>query len=195
MPNIVSYSTSAEHVGIIRSIEGGNMPHILGRISAHTRAVASILFCGAARHHACNPCNSIHLERLYGGPVLLSGVPALVLSKKELDVLDRHQRLMLCRLQKLNRNTPACVVYFLSGTLPISAIVHLRQLSLIGMIARLGKNSILREIGANILLSDDKRKSWFLQVRDLTLKYSLPDPLQILGSPPTKITWKKNVQS
>ena len=75
--------------------------------------------------------------------------------------------------------------------MPISATVHLRQLGLSGMIARLGKHSILWEIGAKILLSENKRKSWFLQIRDLTLQYNLPDPLEILSSPQSKTTWKK----
>jgi hypothetical protein len=31
----IQYSDTAEHVGVLRSVDGGNMPHILDRVSAH----------------------------------------------------------------------------------------------------------------------------------------------------------------
>ena len=66
--------------------------------------------------------------------------------------------------------------------------------SLLGMIARLGPNHILNCYGRDILLSKDSApagKSWFLTLRTLTQKYSLPDPLLTLQSAPTKNQWKR----
>ena len=166
------------------------MPHILERISAHRRALASVLPVGAALHHKANPKATLQLERLYGGPVLLSGMPALVLSTRELGVVHRHQRLTLCRLQKLPHTTPDCVLFFLAGSLPISAVIHLRQLGLLGMLARLGEDSILHKLGKQILLSNGKGKSWFHNVRSVSTQYGLTYPLLVLQSPPTKQLWK-----
>ena len=59
----VDYCTSAEHVGVLRSVDGGNMPHILDRISAHRRALSSVLFSGAAKHHMSSPTATLQLER------------------------------------------------------------------------------------------------------------------------------------
>ena len=186
----VAYCTSAEHVGVLRSVDGGNMPHILDRISAHRRALSSVLFSGAAKHHMSNPTATLQLERLYGSPVLLSGVSSLVLSKKELGVLHRHHRVTLCRLQKLANTTPDCVVYFLAGSLPSSALIHLRQLGLLGMLARLGEHSILQQHGRHVLLGV-KSRSWFHDLRSICQLYDLPDPLLTLQCPPSKELWKK----
>ena len=123
-------------------------------------------------------------------PALLSGISALVLCRKELEALQRHHRQTLCRLQKLNKYTPACVAYFLAGLLPIAATLHLRQLGLLWMVARLGERSILRKIGSNILLSNSNRKSWFAYIRELIQQYDLQDTLEIATSLPNKITWK-----
>ena len=191
----IDYSTSAEHVGVTRSTDGGNMPHILDRVSAHRRAMASFLHTGAAQHHRANPSATMQLERLYGCLVLLSGLPSLVLNNRELGTVLSHHRITLCRLQKLAKTTPDCVVYFLSGSLPSTALIHLRQLGLLGMLARLGDSSVLLQLGKQVLLSTSNCKSWFQQVRIISQKYDLPDPLFILQSPPTKETWKKKCKS
>ena len=50
-----------------------------------------------------------------GSPVLLSGLPSLVLSKSEIAILQHHYKLNLERIQKLHKATPESVVYFLGG--------------------------------------------------------------------------------
>ena len=59
------------------------------------------------------------------------------------------------------------------------------------MLARLGADSVLQQLGRAALLLTVKCKSWFQQVRTITQQYSLPDPLEILHSPPSKESWKK----
>ena len=90
----IEFCTSAEHVGILRSPEG-NMPNILSRLSAHTRAIMSVLPIGMACSHRGNPAASLSIEKLYGTPVLLSGLPSLVLSDSELSVVHHHHKLTL----------------------------------------------------------------------------------------------------
>ena len=105
--------------------------------------------------------------------------------------MHRHHRTTLCRLQKLARTTPDCVVFFLAGSLPSTALIHIRQLGLLGMMARLGDSSVLQRIGKEALLHNSNYKSWFQGMRSVTSQYGLPDPLLVLQSPPTKDTWKK----
>jgi len=147
-----------EHVGVIRSTEG-NLPHLLQRFTSHNRALYSVLHVGIARGHRGNPAASIRVEKMYGVPVLLSGTASLVLKQAEYDSIDAHYKKKLQSLMKLHDKTPDAVVYFLSGSLPSSATLHIKQLTLFSMIARLPDN-ILHKIGKYLLTtSKDSSKS------------------------------------
>ena len=168
--HVLDFSSSAEHVGILRSPEG-NMPNILSRLSAHTRAIMAVLPTGMACRHRGNPAASLRLEKLHGTPVLLSGLSALVLTDTELAPVHHYHKLTLQRLQRLFEGTPECVVMFLAGSLPATGILHLRMFGLLGMIARLGPENILHQHGRHILLSASPTtpcKSWFLTMRTLS---------------------------
>ena len=163
------------------------MPNILGRISARKRAVMYLLPTGMARSHRGNPAASLRIELLYGTSVLLSGLSALVLDDAETNIINNQHKVNLERLQRLFPATPETVVMFLAGSLPATGLLHLRMLSSLGMISRLGSSHILPQHGRHALLSASKcsnaKSSWFLQVRIISLKYCLPDPLLILQSP------------
>jgi hypothetical protein len=67
----IGFSESAEHVGIIRSTQTGNLANVLARQAAHEKAVHAVLPAGLARGHQGNPAAALRVERLYGSPVLL----------------------------------------------------------------------------------------------------------------------------
>ena len=191
----LKFCSEAEHVGIIRSPDG-NLPNVMSRMSAHTRAIRAVLPAGLARGHRGNPAAALRLEHLHGAPVLLSGLAALVISKAEIAILNHHYKLKLECLQRLHKLTPKPVVFFLGGSLPFEALLHLHQLSLIGMIGRLGPSNILHHHGCSVLLTaKPSSHSWFLQVRDICSLYSLPDPLTILTDPLSKESHKKLMKS
>ena len=191
----ISFSDEAEHVGILRSVHG-NLPNIFTRISAHNNALRAVLPAGLARGHCGNPAASLRIETLYGSPKLLSGLSSLVLSKAEKDILHHHYKLSLERLQRLHKATPEPFVCFLGGSLPLTALLEFRQLSLFGMVSRLDPSSILhRHATYTLLNSKPSSRSWFLQIRDLSTKYSLPNPLMILTNPPTKSSFKRSTKS
>ena len=148
-----------------------------------------------ARAHRGNPIASLRVENLYGVPVLMSGTASLVLKQAELNILTQHYKNTLQNLQKLHEKTPDPVVYFLAGSLPAAAILHLKQLSLFSMISRLPEN-ILNRIGRySLAASSDHSKSWFLTVREISLMYLLPHPLSLLDSPLPKETAKQLFRS
>ena len=185
----IPFSIEAEHVGIIRSTLG-NTPSILSRLSAHRNALSAVLYTGMAKGHRANPAASIQMNQLYGIPVLLSGLASLVLSKKEVEIIDRHHSETLRKLLRLLKNTPRCVIYFLSGCLPGAALMHMRQFSLFGMICRLS-NNILNQYAFNYFSEADQFKtSWFRQIGDLCLQYNLPQPLSLLQNPLDKTAMK-----
>ena len=51
--------------------------------------------------------------------VLLSGLASLILTSKEEKLLNQHYKVHLQRLLKLHQATPAPVVFFLAGCLPL----------------------------------------------------------------------------
>ena len=186
----IEFSESAEHVGIIRSNKG-NLPNLLNRFTAHRRSLAATLFTGLAQKHRGNPIVGLRIERVYGTPVLMSGLASLVLLGHELNLLEHHYKKTYQNLQKLHQNTPSCVVYFLGGCLPGTAVLHLKQLSIFGMVTR-SFDDPLNSRARKILIEAKKgAKSWFLQLRDICLQYNLPHPLTYLENPLSKDDFKK----
>ena len=175
----IDFVDEADHVGIQRST-AGNLLHLSGRFVAHKKSLAAVLPFGLARGQRGNPAASIRIHHLYATPVLLSGLPSLVLNNTETSMLDSYMKKTSQNLQKLMDRTPACVVAFLGGTLPGTAMLHLRQFSILGMISRM-EGSVLHTHGIHVLTTArPSAHSWFQQIRDLCLLYQLPHPLTLL---------------
>ena len=100
----IEFAKEAAHVGIDRSTIS-TMPHLLGRFTAHRRAVNACLLAGLARGHRGNPAAALHLETRYGAPVLFSGVSSLVLTPTEVTALSIHHKEFIQSLVKLYRRT------------------------------------------------------------------------------------------
>ena len=187
--NPIRLSSTAEHLGVVRSTEG-NLPSLMSRFIAHKRAVASVLHTGLALGHRSNPASGLRIHDIYATPVLMSGLAALVLSDAEIKMIEQHYRDTLRSIMRLYPKTPRSVVYFLAGSLPGSAILHLRQLSLFGMITRL-KGSILFNHAENIFKSITVAKSsWFHQIRRWCIMYDLPHPLDLMSAALNKQAFK-----
>ena len=189
----VKIVNETDHVGVLRSAVG-NLPHILQRIARHKKALHALLPAGLARRHRGNPAASLKVSQIYGTPVLLSGTASLVLSQAELDILDGHYLHTLIKLLRLHDKTPGPIVYFLAGSLPASALLHQRQLSLLNMICNLKNDPLQKHAYHALLLSKFHPKSWFVQVRNVCLRYGLPHPLELLENPLPKIKFQKLVK-
>jgi hypothetical protein len=133
---------------------------------------------------------------VYCVSVLLSGMATLVFSDKEVKLMDQHYKVHLQRLLKLHQATPAPVVFFLAGCLPLPAQLHQRMFSLFGQLCRLRDgDNILALHARNILASSSpSSKSWFWKLRQLCLQYSLPHPLTWLDTRPSKLQVKAMVR-
>ena len=101
----LKFSETAEHVGVIRSTSG-NLPNIMTRISSHKRAMAAVIHSGAAKNHRANPAASLRLEKMYGAPVLMSGLGSLILTKSEISHITKHHKETLRQLLRLPPRTP-----------------------------------------------------------------------------------------
>jgi hypothetical protein len=176
----INFSDEAEHVGIVRSVHG-NMPHLLGRFTAHRRAVNACLPAGMARGHRGNIASVLRLEAIYGAPVLFSGVASLLLTTAETSGLKIHYKEFIQSLMKLYKKTPDCVVFLLAGSLPAVGQLHLAQFSLLAMLAE-DRENILTKHAITVLSSTSSIKSWFSTLQDTCSFYSLPSALTLLTS-------------
>ena len=189
----IAFSETAEHVGVVRSV-AGNLPSLLARITAHKKALGAVLFSGLARNHSSNPAASLRIHQLYANPVLFNGIGSLVLTDQETYVISQHHKETILRLQRLYPLTPRPVIYFLAGRLPCEALVHLRQLSIFGMVSRL-PSTILHQHALNIYGYVTKsRGSWFEQIKTLCVKYHLPHPTTLIRTQPSKAVFKATVK-
>ena len=188
-------SNEAEHVGVLRSSTQGNIPHLMNRICSHRKALGATLSSGVAQRNRANPLVGLKLEKVYGSPVLLSGVASLVLLGSETSMLDRHLKDTYSNIQKLHKKTPESVVYFLGGCLPGEAVIHLRMLTLFGMVARLHDDPLKIHARNVLVTAKSSSKSWFCQLRNLCLIYQLPHPIVILDFPPNREAFKKLIKS
>ena len=75
------------------------------------------------------------------------------------------------------------------------ALLHLRQLTLFGMITRLCGDRFNSHAIHVLKTAKYSCKSWFWQIRDICLLYGLPHPLLLLDNPPTKHTFKQLIKS
>ena len=74
----IPFIECAEHVYILRSTEG-NLPNIMNKISAHRKALGAVLYTGVAQRHRDNPAVGLKIKKIYGNPVLMSGLSSQVL--------------------------------------------------------------------------------------------------------------------
>ena len=191
---VVNFVDQAEHVGVLRCKTGSNLPHIYKRITAHKKAMAAVYATGIARNHRGSPSSALKIQKIYGTSVLLSGVASLVLSHKELILLENHFKSTLERIQKLYANTPKDVVYMMAGSLPVEGVIHCRQLSLFSMICRL-KSDLLHKHAMYVLTTlDNTCKSWFFVILEICALYRLPHPLTLLNMDLKKESFKSLVK-
>ena len=192
----ISPSSQATHVGVVRSVDG-NSSHISARLAAHRKAVFAVLRAGLAKGHKANPSACLRVESIFGMPVLLSGMSSLILSKADENMLDLYYKVHIQRLLKLHQSTPAPVVHFLAGTLPLRAHLHLRMLSLFGQLCRLREGDNILAVQASGVYSsaDPSSRSWFWKLRQVCAQYGLPHPASWLVSKPTKLQVKKVTKS
>ena len=125
-----------------------------------------------AKRHRANPLASLRAETIFSTPVLYSGMASLLLTKSEIDILSRHVKVTTENLLKLHPKTPEPVVFFLAGKLPGEALLHLKQLTLFGLICQL-RGNILKNLAVKLLTNEKQTsKNWFAEIRSHCFTYN-----------------------
>ena len=150
------------------------MPNIFKRISSFKKSLGNLVSCGLARGHRSNPAASLRIMSIYCTPVLMSGLGSLLLSDKEIALIDQQFKRTLQKLLKLPVNTPSCMVYFTSGNLPATALIHLKYFSLFGMICRLVHDPLHAHALQVLHTTQLTPNSWFVRLRNLLIQFASP---------------------
>ena len=88
---------------------------------------------------------------------------------------------------------PHAFIFFMAGSLPATAVLHICQFCTFGMICRL-PDSELYKYALNVLTTaKQQNSSWFVRLWTLCLQYSLRHSLALLKSPPSSFKYKNLV--
>ena len=181
------------HMGIMRSADT-EQSATRENIKKARKTLYSLMSSGLHGENGLDPETAIHLMQTYVLPVLIYGMEVVLPRQKNMDLLEKFNKKFLKLILSLPVSTADPAVYVLSGTLPIEAIIHKRTLTFFGNICRLPETTIEHRLAVRQLsVKSSTSHSWFIAVKEIFLKYRLPDPLDLLDDPPTKLHWRKVV--
>ena len=186
MPNV----SETMHMGIMRS-PVTEQSAVKENTRKARRTLYSLMSSGLHGENGLDPETAIHLMQTYVLPVLVYGIEVALPTPKWMDVLEKFNKKFLKLILSLPVTAADPAVYVISGTLPVEATVHKRVLTFYGNICRLPKTSVEHQLAVRQLsVKTYTSHSWFIAVKEIFMKYSLPDPFEMLSNPPTKLNWK-----
>ena len=189
----ISTQESVTHLGMIRHVISTVTATIDNNIQKACRRMYSLMKPGLHGENGLDPVTSLHLLTVYVLPILLHvyGFKVCLPKGNNLNRLEIFLKKILKQLLSLPITTPDAAVYILTGILPVEALIHKKTLAHFGAITRLPKTSKERNMATRQLqMKPRKSQSWSIELRKITEKYDLPDPLEILDNPPSSYRWK-----
>ena len=141
-----------------------------------------------------SPVVKLHLYRTFVCPVLRSGLSSLVIKNTLMTPLSIYQRKVLKGILQLSKQASTAALHFLTGELPVEAILHRDVLSLFYSVWA-NPNSRIYSIVKYLLTSSNENSStWSNYLRLISKQYGLEDPLELLKKDaPTKSTFKNDL--
>ena len=170
-----------------------SQPDIDEIISTTRRCSYKLLGIGVHGGNGLNPCHSSKILSTYVWSVMLSGTEALVLRSCDINKLEEFYRNTLRRIQNLPQSTANCAVYLMIGAIPVQGLIHLRMMTLLGNITRLGERHPLRELALR-QLALARPQSWFFHLHQIAEMYKI-NIIQALISPWKKEHWKEHCRT
>lgn len=131
------YVDSLEHLGLNRSLKASNTETINDRIYTVTGTLYARMPPGLHGDNGLTPHASSKILSSYVIPKLIYGLEALVLSKTDINNVERRLKQKLKTLLSLRDGTADEAIYLISGIHPLKAAIESRKLSLFGAITRL----------------------------------------------------------
>lgn len=184
----------AMHMGILRSANSQEST-VNHNIQKSRRTAYCLMGAGLHGSNGLDPETSIHILQTYIVPILAYGLEVLLPGKTLMNRVERFYKKLLKQILSLPDTAADPAVYILTGSLSIEGIIHSRALTLFGNVCRLSEDSIEKQIARRqVSIKGDRSFSWFIDMKTILLKYSLPLPWDLLESPPTKSGWKRTVK-
>ena len=193
-------SQSETHLGIQRSCDGKNILTVECRVKDATRAAYSMRNAGLHGFNGCGPeVVSIQYDT-YIIPTLTYGLDALVLDRKELDILEAYHRKSLRYIQHLPQSTAIPAIHLLLGIGTVEMMIDIKVLKLFRNIAAADPKSppalfIQEFIRRQLAVTAPESKCWTRRAEKALAKYQLPSPYSLFENPPKKLAWKRRVKT
>ena len=192
----ISVVDENEHLGLVVSGLNEEQKKVDKNIVKCRNSLFALL--GQAFAYKCmlSPIVQVHIWRTCNLPVLLSGLPALPIRPTNLKALELFHKKILRGFLKLSQTSPIPSLYFLLGELPVEGLLHIRTL---GVFYNLWSNphlSIHQTVNYILKMCKSNSTTWSNHVRLLCQQYQLPNPLDLLKTPPwPKEQWSSFVKT
>ena len=186
----ITTQDSITHLGITRFANNVSDTTVEDKIALANRTLYSLMGSGVHGNNGVGAMICMQIFNVYVLPRLLYGLDVLMLSQKQIQTLTAYYNRILKQFQGLPTRTATCAVLLLVGALPFPALLHLRQFSLIGMIAR-SNNQTLKRLALRQAALRCSKTSWFARVNSALTQYSLPTISELLENPVPREQWKE----
>ena len=161
------------HLGIHRDSKSRsvNTKTVDERIQSAQRCAYSLMGASSHGQNGVNPMVSLTMWNIFILPCLMYGLDILTLIKTEISKINQSQK-FLKQFMHLPDRTVDAAIYILSGQIPIEGVIHKRTLGTLWDILRSG--SVERRLAERqVLVKDEKSKSWFVFVNEVLRQYGL----------------------
>ena len=140
------------------------------------------------------PLVKLHIYQTFVCPVLLSGLSSLVIQPTTLSPLSIFQRKVLKGVLQLSKQASTASIHFLTGELPIEAMLHGDILSLFFSVWANPDLKIHTMVKYLVTNSTDNSWTWSNSIRKIANQYGLEEPMQLMyKDAPSRSNFKNDV--
>lgn len=186
----IAVKPQGEHLGTIRNGDFSATPTVEENIKKARRSLYRMLGAGLHGKGGLPPAVIRSILQAYYIPVLTYGLEIFILTKSQIELLEKEFKSILLQLLSLPRTTATVAPYILMGFRPVEAMLHIKILTFLRAIST-AENSLEKEVlERQIVMKKLDEKTWTSQARRLLAVYNLPSIFELLESQPTKTRWK-----
>ena len=143
-----------------------------------------------------SPRLQLHIYRTYICPIARSGLAAMSLREKHLTPLMIFQRKILRAFLHLSEKSPNPALYFLTGELPINAMVHKDVFSLFHNVWSNPNTKVFEIVKYLLHNAPLNSNTWSSHVKSLAFEYEIEDPTSMITKKPSnKAVFKEYINS
>ena len=185
-----------EHLGQIVSGIDQEQKNIDFRINKARKALYSLL--GPCFNTKCqlNFKLKMHLYRTFICPVLCAGLSTFVITDRLMESLNLFHRKCLKGILCVSKRCPTPGVHFILSEPPIEVQIHREVFNLFYTVWTNPQTKLFEIISYILANLNDKSHTWCKYLTNLCQQYGIRKPSELIKeSPPTKSSYKKNIEN